>query len=81
MSRIPNRSPIIPHSAAIIGAMLAVAEGADPARTSLMCTFHDTQETRIGDIPHSSLGRLKTDTARRWAETAINHNPQHWLKQ
>lgn len=158
-ANVANPESIADHShrTAVIGAMLAVAEGADPARTSLMCTFHDTQETRIGDIPHSarpflnravdnqgitttqladvpdplaeylsavvdeyeqqetieaivakdadklecliqaleyatighntdrwihsSLGRLKTDTARRWAGTAINHNPQHWLKQ
>lgn len=30
-------------------------EGADPAKVALLCTFHDTQETRIGDIPH--IGR------------------------
>jgi putative hydrolases of HD superfamily len=26
-------------------------EGADPAKVALLCTFHDTQETRVGDIP------------------------------
>ncbi|GAB3956947.1 HD domain-containing protein [Micromonospora vulcania] len=37
---------------ALIGMMLAVMEGADPARVSMLCTLHDTQETRITDIPH-----------------------------
>ncbi|MGK5640341.1 HD domain-containing protein [Streptomyces sp. URMC 126] len=39
----------------IIGSVLAMMEGADPARVALMCLFHDTQETRVGDIPH--IGR------------------------
>ncbi|MGV9212141.1 HD domain-containing protein [Micromonospora sp. RB23] len=37
---------------AFIGMILAVMEGADPARVSMLCTLHDTQETRITDIPH-----------------------------
>ncbi|WP_181787543.1 HD domain-containing protein [Streptomyces phytophilus] len=36
---------------AVIGAVLAMLEGADPAKVALLCTFHDTQETRVGDIP------------------------------
>jgi putative hydrolase of HD superfamily len=31
--------------------VLAMMEGADPAKVALLATFHDTQETRIGDIP------------------------------
>ncbi|MEU4556475.1 HD domain-containing protein [Micromonospora violae] len=37
---------------ALIGMVLAAMEGADPARVSMLCTLHDTQETRITDIPH-----------------------------
>lgn len=37
---------------ALIGMMLAAMEGADPARVSMLCALHDTQETRITDIPH-----------------------------
>lgn len=40
---------------AITGTVLAAMEGADPARVALMCVLHDTQETRVGDIPH--IGR------------------------
>jgi putative hydrolase of HD superfamily len=43
------------YRAAIIGHLLAVLEGADPARTALLCLFHDTQETRVGHVP--SVGR------------------------
>ncbi|MEV4832114.1 HD domain-containing protein [Micromonospora sp. NPDC049257] len=36
----------------LIGMMLAAMEGADPARVSMLCVLHDTQETRITDMPH-----------------------------
>lgn len=36
----------------VIGAVLAMMEGSDPGKVALMCLFHDTQETRIGDIPY-----------------------------
>ena len=41
--------------AAIVGTVIAAMEGADAARVSLLCTLHDSQETRVGDIPH--IGR------------------------
>lgn len=37
---------------AVVGAVLAAMEGADAARVSLLGVLHDTQETRITDIPH-----------------------------
>lgn len=40
------------HRTALIGAVLAMMEGADPARVALMAVFHDSQETRVGDIPY-----------------------------
>ncbi|MFI7550845.1 HD family hydrolase [Micromonospora sediminimaris] len=51
---IKNPESIAEHSfrTAIIGMMLAAMEGADPARVSMLCVLHDTQETRITDIPH-----------------------------
>jgi putative hydrolase of HD superfamily len=36
-------------------------EGANPAKTAAMCLFHDTQETRIGDVP--SVGKAYVVTA------------------
>lgn len=48
---------IAEHSwrAAVIGMVIASLEGADPARTSMLCVLHDTPETRVGDIP--KIGR------------------------
>jgi putative hydrolases of HD superfamily len=45
---------------AIIGFLLAVMEGADPAKTAALCLFHDTQETRIGDVPSVGKGYVVT---------------------
>jgi putative hydrolases of HD superfamily len=60
---IDNPESIAEHSfrTAIIGYLLAVMEGADPAKTAALCLFHDTQETRIGDVP--SVGKAYVVTA------------------
>jgi putative hydrolase of HD superfamily len=56
------------YRTAIIGAVLAGMEGADAARVALMCVLHDSQETRVGDVPH--IGRCYLDTASNSAVTA-----------
>lgn len=50
---VKDPETIAEHSfrTAVIGSVLAMMEGADPGRVALLCTFHDTQETRVGDIP------------------------------
>jgi putative hydrolases of HD superfamily len=54
-----NKAPesVAEHSfrVGVIGSVLAMMEGVDPARVALLCLFHDSQETRVGDIPH--IGR------------------------
>ncbi|MEU0027438.1 HD domain-containing protein [Streptomyces sp. NPDC006335] len=37
------------HRTTLIGVALAAMEGADPARTALLCALHDLHGTRIGD--------------------------------
>jgi putative hydrolases of HD superfamily len=36
-----------------LAALLAAEEGADPARAALLALWHDTQESRTGDLPHT----------------------------
>jgi putative hydrolases of HD superfamily len=50
---IDHPESVAEHSfrTAIIGYLLAHTEGADPAKTALLCLFHDTQESRTGDVP------------------------------
>ncbi|MGW7578288.1 HD domain-containing protein [Streptomyces sp. NPDC054765] len=59
----------------IIGAVLAMMEGADPAKVALMCLFHDTQETRVGDIPH--IGRRYLTAASNEKVTADQVSAAH----
>jgi putative hydrolase of HD superfamily len=40
--------------AAQIAALLAAEEGASPERSAFLALWHDTQETRTGDIPHTA---------------------------
>ncbi|MGY4770317.1 HD domain-containing protein (plasmid) [Kribbella sp. CWNU-51] len=37
-----------------LAALIAAEEGGDPARAAYLGLWHDSQETRIGDIPHSA---------------------------
>lgn len=37
---------------AVIASVIAVLEGGDPERAAFMSLFHDTQETRVTDIPY-----------------------------
>ncbi|MFI8963868.1 HD family hydrolase [Streptomyces sp. NPDC053493] len=72
-----NPESIAEHSfrVGVIGAVLAMMEGVDPARVALMCLFHDTQETRIGDIPH--IGRRYLDAAANQTVTADQVSAAH----
>jgi putative hydrolase of HD superfamily len=40
--------------AAVIAAALAALEGANPERTALLSLFHDSQESRLTDLPYVS---------------------------
>lgn len=52
---------IADHSfrAAVIASVIAALEGANPERAAFMSLFHDTQETRITDIPYLGKRYLK----------------------
>jgi putative hydrolase of HD superfamily len=41
-----------------LAALIAAEEGADPARASFLALWHDTQETRTGDLPHTVSGYI-----------------------
>jgi putative hydrolases of HD superfamily len=59
---VKDPESIAEHSfrTAMIGTILAMAEGADPGRTAMLCLFHDSQETRIGDVPAVGKGYVRT---------------------
>ena len=47
------------HRTAIVAAVVAELEGADPQRAAFLALFHDTQETRLTDIPYIGKRYLK----------------------
>ncbi|MER6503658.1 HD domain-containing protein [Streptomyces sp. NPDC001455] len=67
---VKDPETIAEHSwrTAVVGSVLAMMEGADPAKVALLCTFHDTQETRVGDIPW--IGRRYINVAKNEDVTA-----------
>ena len=67
---ISSPESIAEHSfrTALIAGVVAKAEGADPARATYLAVWHDTQETRVLDIPH--LGRKYLDAASNEKVTA-----------
>jgi putative hydrolase of HD superfamily len=67
---VKDPESIAEHSfrTAIIAGLLAGLEGADPARATYLAVWHDSQETRVGDIPH--LGRRYLQAASNEEVTA-----------
>ncbi|GAA0989540.1 HD domain-containing protein [Nocardiopsis tropica] len=57
MAGVRDPESVAEHSwrTSLIASVLASMEGADPARAALIATWHDTGETRSGDVNH--LGR------------------------
>jgi len=61
-----------------LASLIAAQEGADPARAAFLAIWHDSQETRTGDVPHTArpyLGKpdpraITTDQVARMPEAA-----------
>ncbi|WP_410637087.1 HD domain-containing protein [Amycolatopsis sp. lyj-346] len=51
--------------AAQLAALLAVEEGASPERAAFLALWHDTQETRTGDLPLTANDYLRKPEARQ----------------
>lgn len=47
-----------------LAALIAAEEGADPARAAMLGIWHDSQETRTGDLPHSAKSYVGKPDAR-----------------
>ena len=61
---VKDPESIAEHSfrTAIIAGLLAGMEGADPARATMYAVWHDSQETRVGDIPYLGRRYLQAST-------------------
>ncbi|MEA5359136.1 HD domain-containing protein [Amycolatopsis sp., V23-08] len=47
-----------------LAALIAAEEGASPERAAFLALWHDTQETRTGDLPHSAAPYLRKPAPR-----------------
>lgn len=58
---VPNPESIADHShrTALVAAVIAELEGTNPERAAFLALFHDTQETRLTDIPYIGKRYLK----------------------
>jgi putative hydrolase of HD superfamily len=63
-----------------LAALIAAEEGGDPARAAYMGMWHDSQETRIGDIPHSARPYVEVASNERITEDQIAVLPDRAAK-
>ncbi|MFB7983576.1 MULTISPECIES: HD domain-containing protein [Streptomyces] len=70
MAGVNNPESVAEHSwrTSLIASVIAKLEGADPARAAFLAVWHDTQETRSGDVNH--LGKKYSSSADPAAITA-----------
>jgi putative hydrolase of HD superfamily len=59
-----------------LAALIAVEEGADPARASFLALWHDTQETRTGDLPHTAAKYLTKPDPREITADQTDNLPE-----
>lgn len=59
-----------------LAAILAAEEGADPERAAFLALWHDTQETRTGDLPHTVSGYLDKPDPRQITADQTAHLPE-----
>ncbi|MCY0922006.1 MULTISPECIES: HD domain-containing protein [unclassified Streptomyces] len=70
MAGVKQPESVAEHSwrTSLIASIIAKLEGADPARAAFLAVWHDTQETRTGDVNH--LGKKYSTAADPEAVTA-----------
>lgn len=59
-----------------LAALIAAEEGGDPVRAAYLGMWHDSQETRIGDIPHSARPYVQVVSNQRITEDQIAGLPE-----
>lgn len=69
---------IAEHSfrAAVIASVVAALEGANPERAAFLSLFHDTQETRITDIPYIGKRYLKATANEQVTSDQVRNVPE-----
>ncbi|OXM60148.1 HD domain-containing protein [Amycolatopsis vastitatis] len=63
--------------AAQLAALIAAEEGASPERAAFLAVWHDTQETRTGDLPLTAVDYLRKPEPREITADQTAALPQH----
>ncbi|MDX3002672.1 HD domain-containing protein [Kribbella solani] len=63
-----------------LAALIAAEEGGDPGRAAYLGMWHDSQETRIGDIPHSARPYVDVAPNERITEDQVVGLPDNAAK-
>ncbi|RJQ76384.1 HD domain-containing protein [Pseudonocardiaceae bacterium YIM PH 21723] len=59
-----------------LAGLIAAEEGGDPARAAYLAIWHDSQETRVGDLPHTSQPYLDRPDNRRITADQVARMPE-----
>lgn len=59
-----------------LAAIIAAEEGADCARAALLALWHDSQETRTGDLPHTASAYLTKPDLRQITADQTQNLPE-----
>jgi putative hydrolases of HD superfamily len=59
-----------------LAAIIAAEEGADPTRASFLALWHDSQETRTGDLPHTASSYLTKPEPRQVTADQTTNLPE-----
>lgn len=59
-----------------LAAIIAAEEGADSARAALLALWHDSQETRTGDLPHTASAYLTKPDPRQITADQTQNLPE-----
>jgi putative hydrolase of HD superfamily len=59
-----------------LAALIAAQEGADPAGAAFLAIWHDSQETRTGDLPHTARQYIGTVDAQAVTADQTAHLPK-----
>lgn len=77
MAGVSHPESVAEHTmrTALLGFVMAEIEGADAARTAVLCLFHDIAETRTGDIPRMGKEYLRATPAREVTADQVRDLP------
>ena len=63
-----------------VASLIAAEEGADPAHAAFLAIWHDSQETRTGDIPHTAKPYLPNINNEAVTADQVARMPEHARK-